>query len=240
MNKNEFLSIRNGWLSEAAKDLRNRVTDFMRKNGVREAQLADILGLGTNSVRKMLNGRANELTLEEFASVLIASGHMLQIVPVGATPFAKGGHRAPMPHPTAQPTRDARGRFARREEVPQPQFGGQPMGGGMFPTPEEVRGMVAEAEQQPEEMPTFDAMSRAELVNFVRENGWENEIDLVLADREQIIAFLESKTQPAEEEVNNDVTAAPSNEDAAFAESLMRELQNNPQLLNALRASLGR
>lgn len=149
MNKNELIQLRNGWLQQASRDLSTRLIDFMEKNRLNEAELADILALDVNQIRGMLNGAQN-VTLLEFATLLIATGNVLRIEPVSESPFARGARPAAQPQRGSQrgPQRDANGRFvssrqrqsapSRGQQMcpPMPPMGGRmPMGGMMPPMP---------------------------------------------------------------------------------------------------------
>lgn len=240
MNKNELISLRNNWLQQASRDLSSRLIDFMEVNRLNEAQLADILALDVNQIRNMLNGAQN-VTLLEFATLLIATGNVLRIEPISASPFAQQHGMPSNPRLAAnprsrsvgrkQPQRDANGRFMPRDArggvpsgaYPMPPMGGMPMppmgGMPMGNLSEQFGGMPGVAPVAPQTEETrvndeqWDDLGKNELSNIIRQNHWDGEIDLNRANRSQMIAFLESKTSATQTMVEeNTQTLAPSDE----------------------------
>lgn len=280
MNKNEFVSMRTQWLQMASADLNEKIITFMEQNGMNEAQLADALALNVSDVRNMLNN-SGELSLKAFASLLIATGNVIEIKPFNAA-MMHGMGRAPQPTMGGRrgvaspkpntPKRDAHGRFVPKgmmppmpmspdgRPMPMP-MGGMPMGapGQPYPTPQNMSDMFGgmpmppqfsqHHQQQPQSAPVapqhqpvgsvFDSMSREQLVDEVLKHNWESEIDMVRANRSQIIAFLESKQQPQQQQSVQTEQPTQNGNISEFAQMIANELQSNPQLLQKLAQSFG-
>lgn len=260
----QLIEMRNQWLQMARTDLRNQVINFMEANRINEAELANVLALNVESVRAMLNA-SRDITLQEFATLLIATDNVLEIKPVSQTPLANRQGVRPTPNRGSKtPQRDANGRFVKRGDRHMPPMGGMPMGGGypmppmdgnghpmppmggmpMPPMGDMFGGMPGISTPKPSE-PTdartsieFDGMTRPDLIDEICNNGWESEIDLARATRSQLISFLESKKTVATEEVETEGDDDSSID--AIARGLADVAKNNPAMLNALKSILGK
>lgn len=216
MNTQELNQIRSQFLSMANRDVNQKMTEFMTVNHMNERQVASALGLTESDVDTILH-HADRMTMKQFASILIASGNVIAIQPIEMTPLAgqfgasptidiKREKKTNRAASAPTPVRDSNGRFARRAPMPPvpPMF--TPIDGKF------EGGMPQQFEDDaPQEFGgvqnlNLDSMTRKELVTVVRENGWDGEIDLDEADRTQIIAFLEHKSN----ETKDDEKMAPS------------------------------
>lgn len=244
----QLVSMRNQWLQQARQDLRNQIINFMEQNRTNEHELANVLALNVDSVRAMLNG-TRDITLNEFATLLIATDNVLEIKPVSQSPLAHG--RMPQQPPRGQrnaPKRDSNGRFAKRGGAmppmppmgggyPMPPMGGMPMGA---PAEEDLFGgmPLVGKENTDEAQPTsteFDNMTRPQMIDMICGNGWDQEIDIARATRSQLISFLESKKEtPAEETADSDGSID------AIAKGLADLAKSNPAMMDALKGLLGK
>jgi hypothetical protein len=88
----------------------------------------------------------------------------------------------------------------------------------------------------PEVDDTLDRMSRKDLVDTIRENGWGEELDVATATRSELINFLTEKefvSPSASATTNADVAETVGNTTAdteRMARLLAEELERNPHL----------
>jgi len=224
-NREELLAAVQGWMQQAASDLRGHIENFMSTQDVTLEELSDVLAIPLEEMQAMANGNAN-ISLESFAKLLIANGFAIQIMPVMNTPI--GSYRGPQ-HGTN------RGGFA---PIPTDQFGrplpppngfmGNPMGRPMTPmgrrpmmqghqghpmSQDPFNGGMPHAEhpitpQGGQQMPVgrivkpqggshdpYSRLSLDALKDIIVRNNWNYEIDLNSASREAMIQFLKDKEQ---------------------------------------------
>lgn len=196
-NREQLLSMASMWVNEAKNDIRNQAMAFMNEMHVSEEQLAYVLGISRGEVEQILRGNG-EISLSTFAKILIATDNMIEIKPLGVTPFAQSPNNFPHPH-EVQPTR------MRRPQRPMPRR--MPFGGpmthsrpfGNMPLSPSMRNAMGETPQPTcdmEETPLLlDSMSRSQLIDEIVKNGWGGEININSASRSQLIAFLANKGQ---------------------------------------------
>lgn len=268
MTKNDFVTMRTQWLQQANADLNEKIINFMEHEQLNEAQLADVLALNVTDVRNMLNN-TGELSLKAFASLLIATGHIIEIKPVTASMMRGMGHHAPHPQPNhntnrpsvskpAMPKRDAHGRFVPKGN-PMPMGGGRipsgmPMGGPVpYPSPSEMSHMFGGmpmpqqfAQPQQQTSAPTDAPVGINLDSLNREQL----VDEILKNHWDSEIDLIRATRPQiiafleskQQPQQQSVveTEQPQNGNvSAFAEMIANELKNNPQLLQKLAQSFG-
>ena len=235
MNKRQFLSIRNNFVAQAKHDIAVRIRQFMSDNRMSKEMVADTLGLSVTNVNNILNEN-DSVRLLDYISVLAAFGLTICVQTMnevqqesapqrevrnsgcGARP-AQSTQRS-----TSGPSRDSRGRFVSQRNTER---------------------VVCEEAQHPnieEDIANLDSMTRNQLVDLVLMNHWEDGIDLIRAEKSQLIAFLAERMRasvPTEEGA-----AQPCFDDAHDGGStvlgaLFTELANNPTLRQQLRSMLG-
>lgn len=224
-NREELLAAVQGWMQQAASDLRGHIENFMSTQDVTLEELSDVLAIPLEEMQAMANGNAN-ISLESFAKLLIANGFAIQIMPVMNSPI--GSYRGPQhgtnrggfnPIPTDQ--------FG-RPLPPPPGFMGNPMGRPMTPMgrrpmmqgqqgrpmgQDPFNGGMPHAErpiapQGGQQMPVgrivrpqggsrdpYGRLSLDALKDIIVRNNWNYEIDLNTASRETMIQFLKDKEQ---------------------------------------------
>ena len=209
MTRSELINLTSEFMRGALADVQTRLNEFMRKNRLSAEAAARTLGISTQDVNKILAG-SSDVSLKTYASVLIASGLIFCVQTIEEAsrnmPHMRGGARAN--RPTHQPTRDRFGRFVSQQP---------PVN-------------VPQAQPQPQVQPRYDDLGRGDLMEIVINNGWEGEIDLRAATKEQIISFLEHK----DEEAMAQQEAMPCNgegeESTTFVQKIADFLEANPEV----------
>ena len=77
-NKRQFLDMVGQWTAAASQDVATKLREFMRETQGNVNEVADALDMTPNEVRDILNG-TSELTLVQFAKLLIGSDHVIEI-----------------------------------------------------------------------------------------------------------------------------------------------------------------
>ena len=273
-NKRELLAKASEWVNMAKNDLRGQIVAFMREMGTDAATLADALGISDGELEQILNGNG-EITLSTFAKILIATDNAIEIKPITTTPWggydAMARHGRPTPPPMGNPRMNRRpmppmgGMVPPMGDMPQRRFCGMPGVKGNRPTPPPMGnprmnrrpmppmgGMMPPMEGMPsmETMAALDAMPRTTLVQTIRDNDWDTEIDVASASRADLIDFLIEKGFNVDTPLCNEplvedcVTHESRTEDVAMptdetvdtsdrlAQMLAEELRRNPELKN--------
>lgn len=107
---------------------------------------------------------------------------------------------------------------------------------GMPMPPHCAENPFEETQREPStEVTHFDAIDRRGLVNIIRENGWDGQIDLVNSTRSEMIDFLVSKENEA---IPQEEVRPQSNElmtkNEEIAQMLAKELERNPHLRDVI------
>lgn len=193
----------NEWLNAVNVDVASILNKLIHDEGIEEVALCDYLNCDMEDLEDFLNGDISFMSLETFASLIIATDKVMRIEPMQVARTEATNRNQQLPQ------RDARGRFIRRqpqmdeviseaahrEEMQRdiqdqaPVFG-RPMQG----TPS----MCGRRMQQGMPMNQLgcqridlDAMTREQLVEFVQHVGATDRIDLRSASRAEIIRMLE-------------------------------------------------
>lgn len=246
-NKQELLRTANEMVNMVSEDLAAKLTDFMSEVDTNAEELADALGISEEELCHIIDG-GTDISIETFAKILIASNHMVQIMPI--SPWAAPTHQTRFGgRPTPPMGRDGRmmppmppmgrdGRMmppmppmGREENVPTHRFCGMP---GL-----RRRAVVPHNDV---ELPNAD-MSRREIIDIINENGWAEEIDMATSTRAELLGFIQSKgwspvvAETATEPVAPTATPTDSERIAAI---LAEELERNPQLKDVVSEYLRR
>ena len=208
-NEREFTATVTEWISRAKADLQQQLVDFMDVMQSDVNELAAALHVDPAEIEAIVSGEADTITLDTFAKILVGSNHILEIKPIDATPFGGFGD---VPH----------------GHMPQMR---PPMGGRMTPPP--MGGMPPMHEEH--EVSPMDRMSRKDIIDTIRANQWDSEIDMTTATRAELIDFLSQKNFMTDEVTpqtpHTTETTTPKATDASrIAELLTAELERNPQL----------
>lgn len=86
MDRQLLQRLASDWVRTAKSDIRNKVINFMREVDTNPHELAYVLAISEEELKKIINGEC-ELTLSTFAKLLIASGNALEIKPIEETPL---------------------------------------------------------------------------------------------------------------------------------------------------------
>jgi len=225
-------------------DVRNKLNQFLRESGLTIRQMARDLGLNEDELDRILHGDGR-VSLETFATLLIANGLVLEVKPISEAPiptrngvpvpprgfddqqlpppppgFFDHVRRGGAPTPGEQP-RDARGRFMPRSGGPSP----------AAPRPAAPRGGQSTA-------PNFAAMEREQLVEIIQNRLWDTEIDVTRASREQLVRFLQEKDRrriALEERREQESDPAV----ADLKDKIKKTLEDNPHLRSVLKQLIG-
>ena len=244
MNAREIQAAARGFVQQMKDDVRNKLNQFLRESGLTIRQMARDLGLNEDELDRILHGDGR-VSLETFATLLIANGLVLEVKPISEAPiptrngvpvpprgfddeqlpppppgFFDHVRRGGAPTPGEQP-RDARGRFMPRSGGPSP----------AAPRPAAPRGGQSTA-------PNFAAMEREQLVEIIQNRLWDTEIDVTRANREQLVRFLQEKDRrriALEERREQESDPAV----ADLKDKIKKTLEDNPHLRSVLKQLIG-
>lgn len=233
-NSQELDNAARGWAAQAKADIQNQLNEFKRTTRMSGRDLATMLGMDPNQISNFLNSNA----IETFAKLLIASGNVLEIKPLGEA--MKNGFM-PTPPRFGRDEMPRNPRFGRHEgAIPPPPFYPMPTaednepsenrngGDGIFDTFFSGKD-TNESEEERELVKGFidniDNASRKDLVDFIYDNELEDEIDCLRASDEELVDFIKSSF--AEDEVEEeDGDNAYDN----FLGLLQQEIDKHPSL----------
>lgn len=205
-NREELLRVAESNVRQLKDNLSKSVQAFMVAHNTNPEELAYALGISNEEMENIIAGDG-VITLDTLSKLLIATDMAVVIKPVSMTPLHAYGDGmpksgplpprfgmmppagfAPRAHdirgeqgkkPLTQP-RDSHGRFAPRQRPQAPK-----------PNPFARRSSAAPSanrEDNPYNTMTIDA-----LVNIIRQNLWDGEIDIENSSRQQIIDFVMAK-----------------------------------------------
>lgn len=241
MNSYEIQKAARGFVQQMKDDIRNKLNQFTRETGITIRQMARDLGLNEDDLDRIKNGDGN-VSLETFATLLIANGLVLEVKPISEAPIpTRNGIPVP-PRGFERDNRDEQlpppppGFFdaVRRGEVPAP--GEQPRDSrGRF-MPRTPRPAVTRPEAAPRapQTPNFSNMTREQLVEIIQNKLWDSEIDVLRVTREQLVRFLEGKNRRLEElqERREREQAGADPAVLELKDKIKKTLEANPHLRN--------
>lgn len=193
----------NEWLNAANVDVNSILNKLIYDEGIDEETLCDYLNCDMEDLEDFLNGDISFMSLETFASLIIATDKVMRIEPMQVVRTETTNRNQQLPQ------RDARGRFIRRqpqtdevvsEVAPRedmqrdiqrqtPVFGRPIQGTPSMCGRRMMQGMPMN--QLGCQRIDLDAMTREQLVEFVQHVGATDRIDLRSASRAEIIRMLE-------------------------------------------------
>ena len=120
MNTNLLRQSATAWVQQAKQDIANKIREFLNESGISLPQMANDLGLDINELNNILNGGAPSLMT--FATLMIASGLVMEIKPVEETamPMQNGMPIPQGPMPAGMPGRPMPGMRQRPAHQPAP------------------------------------------------------------------------------------------------------------------------
>lgn len=193
----------NEWLNAANVDVNSILNKLIYDEGIDEVTLCDYLKCDMEELEDFLNGDISFMSLETFASLIIATDKVMRIEPMQVVRTETTNRNQQLPQ------RDARGRFIRRQpqtdevvsevapredmqrdiQRQEPVFG-RPIQGTPSMCSRRMQGMPMN--QLGCQRIDLDAMTREQLVEFVQHVGATDRIDLRSASRAEIIRMLEA------------------------------------------------
>lgn len=275
-NREELIQVAQSNANQLKNHLRSAVRDFLIAQRVSPDDLAYVLGITGQEMAQILEGDAN-VTVDTLSKLLVATDLVVEIKPIRNTPLGGYGRNMPRsggyPGPGGMPIPvDENGR-------PLPPPPGFPrMSGGFPPRPqrderEEVpmeapvqrepprdeRGRFikkanrrpARDEQRNGGQNNYFAMPDAELINIIRTNIWDGEIDIQRASHQELAQFVAEKERIMQERQTAAAAAqtlrveqpqAPKvsggsdalNQFLGMLGNLAQEAQHNPQLMETI------
>ena len=242
-NRRELEAATRQWMGRAKEDLRNQMIAFIEANGTNEHELSEALGISLDEIDRILNG--GEISLSTFAKLLIATDNVIEIKPVEVMKQQFGGRmpqsRMQMPHMGGRmpfpPMGDGYPMPPMGEEIPQVhRFGGMPGMGQRVKKNQPNRlpnGRFAPKNQPQVQRVRLDEMDldelgKNELIDIIRQNHWETEIDLN-ARRGELIEFLNYKIHTPEPEAMTNAQHEET-ENERIGRMLFEEVKRNPHL----------
>ena len=230
-NREELLQVAQSNANQLKGHLRKSVGDFLNAQGVSPDELAYVLGISNDEMHQILDGDGN-ITVNALSKLLVATDMAVEIKPVGLTPLKGYGRNMPRSggFPGGVPT-DRHGRpLPPPPGWPRPEFMGAPEGlFGHCPEhnepveeipmetcgqPRDARGRFAKKPRtapQPapapreytrQDNPYFE-LPNSELVNIIRQNIWDGEIDVDNATHAQLANFVAEKERIMRERTND-------------------------------------
>ena len=250
MNRSTLQKIAADWMFMAAKDLEQKVKTFMAKTNISQEELCHDLGITPAYLEAVLNSRV-PCPMDLFVKLMIVTGNVLDIQPMGDAPFVdhfkKGVEREipisdgeddfepcpcrPYIHHTEDPFKEHNPMFEPRHHTmggprtprPTPHF--RPFE-GTRPTPSENR---APEDNDPNK-PHFERMTIQQLKDIIRNKLWDDEIDVNLASRDELVVFLNEKNRRMENLKKRQAMERDPQLNG-FKERLRESLDKNPELL---------
>lgn len=147
-NRAELVSMSKEWTKRAMKDLRGQIIGFMENVGTDSEELAYALGITVDELNAIVSG-CGEISLSTFAKILIATDNVIEIKPIGATPF---GGMEEMPNPSMLPMEMRSGRVSHGRKHVMPQM--------TKSQPRDSKGRFVKAKQSGTQIPSYDEFMR--------------------------------------------------------------------------------
>jgi len=283
-SREELIQVASSNANQLKTHLRRAVSEFLRAQRVTQNELSYVLGITTNEMNQILEGDAN-VTVDTLSKLLVATDLAVEIKPVRNTPLGGYGPKMPrsggFPGPNGIPV-DENGRplppppgFPRPEFMRGPGEWGRPQREERAADRQEV---PMETEEQPRDEhgrfarkgngahrrasrpeqrndnPYF-GMPDADLINIIRSNIWDGEIDVNRATHQQLAEFVTEKerimrqrqdepanTQEQPQAPQAEQPQAPNvgggsdalNQFLGMLGNIAREAQHNPQLMETI------
>ena len=126
--REQFLALVESWINQYKTDIKGKVEKFLNENDSCPEELADVIDVNVDEIYKILDGEGEDISVETFGKLLLASGFALAIEPIEQTPL--GSYDNVNPHVMREPQREER-RAPQPNPFARPIGGAMPMGGGM-------------------------------------------------------------------------------------------------------------
>jgi DNA-binding phage protein len=248
METRELKNAARGFVQMMKDDVRSKLSQFLEETGITIRQMARDLDLNEDELDRILHGDGI-VSLETFATLLIANGLVLEVKPISEAPIPTH-NGIPVPPregfvprngqmPPPPPGFFNRPSASRRADAPAPSQ--QPRDSrGRFMPRTDSHGPVNHAARQAAQngAPDFASMEREKLADIIQTKLWDTEIDVNRASREEMVRFLEDKNRrladlQARKEAENDPAVAE------LKEKIKNTLKSNPHLVNVIKQLIG-
>lgn len=248
----EFEFTAKGWLKEYKADIQSKIENLLDESEASPEELAEEINVDVEEIYDILDGHAENISVETLIRVFMVLGLAIEIKPIGETPL--GGYDNINPHVMREPQFEER-------RAPQPNPFARPkggLGGRDFTPPFPPRGfdniprhemeeMEREFERRHpippmpkhEEKPTspFALMGREELCKIIRKKLWDSEIDIDSASKGELVRFLEAKDKRMKEfKKAEDLERDPKV--AEFVKNMKKTINENPQFRSYMKKFL--
>jgi len=277
-NREELIKVAQSNANQLKGHLRKAIGDFLNMQRVTPEELAYVLGITNDEMHQILDGDGN-VTVDVLSKLLVATDMAVEIKPVRKTPLGAYGHGMPrsggFPGPGGIPV-DENGRPLPPPPGFNPELMGRMPAPGQFERPRDAMREVPMETSLPKrdahgrfvkkstnttrrqsatQRPAAQAenpyvnVPAAELVNIIRQNIWDGEINVNNATHDELAAFVANKErimrerseggQPStqRQEKHEEPRVGGSNAVNQFLEMLgnmAREAENNPQLAETI------
>lgn len=246
------------WVELAVDDVRQNLNSLLEEYDATVEDLAQVVGLPAEEIDNIINGNGSNITLLTFGTLMIAFGKLLKVEDVREHQVQHRGEDDEVPQVRRarrmeRPQRPPRENVFTRNHVQRPlDFNEErripPLHRPItdtfsrdfaddfrtivddFPTPSTMH-----MGQQPPQRPSkFRNMERAKLVNIIKKNLWDSEIDVRTARFNDLVAFLDEKDRRIKE-LNSNVPHEHDEFDddprvKAFEKEARKAIKENPQL----------
>lgn len=143
-NRAELVSMSKEWTKRAMSDLRGQIISFMENVGTDSEELAYALGITVDELNAIISG-CGEISLSTFAKILIATDNVIEIKPIGATPF---GDMEEIPNPSMLPMEMRNGSVSHGRKHVMPQM--------TESQPRDSKGRFTKVKKNVEQIPSYD------------------------------------------------------------------------------------
>lgn len=284
-NREELIKVAQSNANQMKGHLRKAVGDFLNAQGVSPEELAYVLGITNNEMHQILDGDGN-VSVDVLSKLLVATDMAVEVKPIRNTPLKRYGAGMPrsggFPGPGGIPV-DENGRILppppgfdprfmgapaqfkpreervadeKREEIPMETTGPIRDSHGRF-----VKRSTARKPATNVQRPTVNANPYAniadnELVNIIRQNIWDGEIDVNHATHDELAEFVANKERimrERSESCNGQPNRVEKRDEAKvngggntlnqFIEMLgnvAKEAEHNPALMDAIQRFMPR
>jgi hypothetical protein len=276
-NREELLQVANSNSAQMKNHLRRAVRSFLDMQHVSPEDLAYVLGITNDEMRQILEGDGNvtvdvlskllvatdmaveikpvrNTPLGAYGPGMPRSGgrHGFGGMPFGGIPVDKNGCPLPPPPgfmggPAPRPMRMREERAADLREVPMETNGPARDEHGRFVKKNKTVSTSRTNRQNIGEDNPYAKLPRQELINIIRANIWDGEIDIEQSSQETLAAFVMNKerimrerasgSQGAEKRTETEAPTANGGNVDEFIEMLHNmadEARNNPALMDAI------
>ena len=258
--KEQFLAVFGNWINQYKTDIKSKVEKFLTENESNPEELADVIDVPVEDIYDILDGNGENISVETFGKLLLASGFALRIEPIEQTPLGSYDNVDPMvmrrPHCEHMHRHTPRQNPFMRQRDMVDDFDMPPCDFDPSRIPPHIRekierdfGMNGEQpirrhepsprftqeRHRPMERHTspFATMNRDELVRIIRNKLWDSEIDVLNASDRELVRFLEEKDKRMQQVIRRERGNEELERDpqvANFIKEMRKNIKENPQL----------